>query len=458
MKVTLLGHASVLVEMEGAICVMDPVFFDPFEEGAVVSCPKRVVHLARLPPIDTLIVSHRHPDHFDLPSLAQVRRDCDVIIPADPLLAYALERLGFQRIHPVHPMGPILSKRFELYPTKSEAPGVREFGMVFKDASGCFWNQVDSFLSTETIEVVRERFGIIDLLFAMYASQNFEYFEGRSTEFPHETHRDNLETILRIDPRVVAPGAAGFRFCADRAWLNSFVFPISRERFVADLGRLGFAGAAQIMNPGDVFEIGAGSVSRRPGASAAAELVEDDTARIRFDPTAPVPELLDPNPDGTSRASLVEITNSFVTEGINAYVRAGYQNGDKIVNRYRHHRMRYAIAIVLPGGETNWYRLEFDPEEVSFVAGAEAAGPADLVHRIAASALAGWIEHSKSFFYVRAYSRRSGTVYDLAAEGRHVRLERRPLPDLLMHYLLNVMEGSEVAAKRQVDLAIEAIR
>ena len=40
MKVTLLGHASVLVEMNGATCLMDPVFFDPFEEGAVVSCPE----------------------------------------------------------------------------------------------------------------------------------------------------------------------------------------------------------------------------------------------------------------------------------------------------------------------------------------------------------------------------------------------------------------------------------
>ena len=92
------------------------------------------------------------------------------------------------------------------------------------------------------------------------------------------------------------------------------------------------------------------------------------------------------------------------------------------------------------------------------MAGAEAAEPADLVHRIAASALAGWIEHNKSYFYVRAYSRRYGTLYDLTARGRQVRLERRPLPDLLMHYLLNVMEGSQVAAKRQVDLAIEAIR
>ncbi len=61
MKVTLLGHASVLVEMAGAVCLMDPVFFDPFEEGAVVSCPKRAVHSESLPPVDTLIVSHRQP-------------------------------------------------------------------------------------------------------------------------------------------------------------------------------------------------------------------------------------------------------------------------------------------------------------------------------------------------------------------------------------------------------------
>ncbi len=31
MKITLLGHAAVLVELAGATCLMDPVFFDPFE-------------------------------------------------------------------------------------------------------------------------------------------------------------------------------------------------------------------------------------------------------------------------------------------------------------------------------------------------------------------------------------------------------------------------------------------
>ena len=40
MRVTLLGHAAVLVELTGGTCLMGPVFFDPFEEGAVASCPR----------------------------------------------------------------------------------------------------------------------------------------------------------------------------------------------------------------------------------------------------------------------------------------------------------------------------------------------------------------------------------------------------------------------------------
>ena len=133
MKVTLLGHASILVEMDGGTCLMDPVFSDPFEEGAVVSCPKRTVYPDRFPPIDILIVSHRHPDHFHIPSLARVSRDVDAICPADPLIVYALEKLGFTHIHPVYPMGPILSPNYELYPTQSESTAVQEFGMIFKD-------------------------------------------------------------------------------------------------------------------------------------------------------------------------------------------------------------------------------------------------------------------------------------------------------------------------------------
>ena len=456
MRITLLGHASILVEMAGATCLMDPVFFDPFEEGAVVSCPKRRVDPAKLPRVDTVIVSHRHPDHFDLPSLNCVPREADIIVPADALIVYALRELGFTHVHPVHPMGSIRSELFELYPTRSALRSIPEFGLVFKDASGTFWNQVDSLLTADTIDAVKERFADIDLLFAMYASQNFEYFENRSTEFPYEIHRQNLENVMRIAPRSVVPGAAGFRFCGNHAWLNRFLFPISRERFVGDLKRLGFRGDAQIMNPGDSVEIEGGRVSYQPGASDAAVTVEDDTPSLRFDPTAAVPDLTDPNPEGRTGAELKSIIDPFVIEGMAAYAGSG-DAGDRVIDLYRRHGVHYALGIVFADGATDWYRFDFDAPQVRVVTGTEPARPADMVNRIAASALAGWIADEKSFFYVRAYSRRYETLYTLTSNGLEICLQRQALPDLLMHYLLNVATGSELAAKRHVDRQIAAL-
>ncbi|MGH6933857.1 MAG: MBL fold metallo-hydrolase [Dongiaceae bacterium] len=457
MKVTLIGHASVLVEMEGATCLMDPVFFDPFEEDAVTSCPRRSVFPERLPQVDTVIVSHRHPDHFDLRSLDLLPRQADVILPVDPLIGYALKKLGFRHVHPVEPMAPILSDRFELFPTRSEVATVREFGMVFKDASGTFWNQVDGPLSAATIDAVKQRFGGIELLFAMYASQNFDYFDRPSSEFPWETHRGNLESVLRIDPRMVAPGAAGFRFHGAHAWLNAFLFPVSRQRFVQDLERIGYRGATAIMNPGDVFDVDAGKANHRPGSSKVAIMEEDDSDRLCFDPTAPVPALADPNPDGWSNETLRGIIAPLVVDGLAAYVQGGYREVDRVVDLYRRHGASYTLSIVLPDGACDQYRFDFEAEGVRMASGTAAAAPGTVVHRIAASALAAWAEHRKSFFYVRAYSRRHQSICDVAATAEGVRVRQHLLPDLLMHYLFNAAPGSELAARDLVDRQLAAL-
>jgi L-ascorbate metabolism protein UlaG (beta-lactamase superfamily) len=443
MKVTLIGHASVLVEMEGATCLMDPVFSDPFEEGAVTSCPRRKVYPERLPPVDTVIVSHRHPDHFDLPSLAKIPRDCDAICPADPLIVYALHQLGFSRVHAVHPMGSISSAEFELFPTQSESTGVREFGMLFRDRTGCFWNQVDSSLSSKTIDAVAQRFGSIDLLFGMYACQNFDFFESRATVFPFDEHRQNLESALRIRPRLVVPASAGFRFCDPHAWLNAFLFPISRERFVADLAQVEPAQAVAVMNPGDVVDIAPDGVTHHPAASPIAVTEADDREHLRFRPTAPIPELRDPNPDGYPLEQLVAVSHRFVSDGLQRFLESSHE----LVQRYRALAAHYAVGLVFPDDSTSWYRFDLAHIPVRV----EGSGEADVVHRIAASALVGWIERKKSFFYVRAYSRRFSTLYELGRAGETVRVAPRPLPDLLMYYLLHVAPGSEVAAKQRID-------
>src|SRR5262249_28526838 len=156
MKVTLLGHACVLVEMDGARCLMDPVFEDPFEEGTVVSCPRRAVHLDALPPIDVLIISHSHLDHFDIPSLARLPGSCHVVCRKDRVIVHALKELGFSQLHETAPMTKMELGGYELMTTHSNVTNVVEFGMVFKDRSGTFWNQVDTVLAPGTIKTVKE--------------------------------------------------------------------------------------------------------------------------------------------------------------------------------------------------------------------------------------------------------------------------------------------------------------
>lgn len=83
MRVTWIGHASVLIQADGLNILTDPVWSDragPFGFG-----PRRVaepgVRLADLPRIDLVLVSHNHYDHLDLATLARLwQRDKPVIV------------------------------------------------------------------------------------------------------------------------------------------------------------------------------------------------------------------------------------------------------------------------------------------------------------------------------------------------------------------------------------------
>jgi hypothetical protein len=48
-------------------------------------------------------------------------------------------------------------------------------------------------------------------------------------------------------------------------------------------------------------------------------------------------------------------------------------------------------------------------------------------------------------------------LYQTSANGDKQDLQPIVLPDLLMHYMLNVAAGSEVAARRRVDLELAAL-
>ncbi|MFL6350560.1 MAG: MBL fold metallo-hydrolase [Bryobacteraceae bacterium] len=73
-----LGHTTVLLKLDGFTILTDPVFSDRIglNLGPLTVGMKRLVAAAapieELPPIDLVLLSHAHMDHFDLPSLRQL--------------------------------------------------------------------------------------------------------------------------------------------------------------------------------------------------------------------------------------------------------------------------------------------------------------------------------------------------------------------------------------------------
>jgi L-ascorbate metabolism protein UlaG (beta-lactamase superfamily) len=94
-RITYLGHATTLIELDGTVLLTDPVLRD------------RIAHMRRIaPPVsaelrpDAILVSHAHHDHLDPPSL----RHLPASIPAygPPACAELLRRDG----RPVEPLAP----------------------------------------------------------------------------------------------------------------------------------------------------------------------------------------------------------------------------------------------------------------------------------------------------------------------------------------------------------------
>ena len=69
MRWTSLGHACWLIEAAGLRLLCDPLLGVEHHGGVFEISPRRRLHAQALRP-DFLLISHRHPDHFDLPSLA----------------------------------------------------------------------------------------------------------------------------------------------------------------------------------------------------------------------------------------------------------------------------------------------------------------------------------------------------------------------------------------------------
>jgi L-ascorbate metabolism protein UlaG (beta-lactamase superfamily) len=98
MRVTYLGHSTVLIELDGVRLLTDPLLRD------------RVIHLVRhsdpvgleaVRTVDAVLISHLHHDHFHPASLRLLDRGALLIVPRGA--GAVATRLGFERVAEVGP-------------------------------------------------------------------------------------------------------------------------------------------------------------------------------------------------------------------------------------------------------------------------------------------------------------------------------------------------------------------
>jgi L-ascorbate metabolism protein UlaG (beta-lactamase superfamily) len=226
-RVTFLGHASTVIEMDGVRLVTDPVL-----RRLVGPLYRRVPRPLSEPLTDpdVILISHLHLDHYDPRSLRLFRRDTPILAPRGAGLS--LRWRGFKDIHEVAPGDRVRVGPLEVVGTDAKHRGTRHplaartpsLGYVISGSRGVYFAGDTGFFSG-IADVWPER---LDLALLPIAG-----IGPLMPEFKHMSPRHAIKAMELLRPRIVVPihwgtyhlpGTALFRFGPDFHRRAPFLF------------------------------------------------------------------------------------------------------------------------------------------------------------------------------------------------------------------------------------------
>jgi hypothetical protein len=211
------------------------------------------------------------------------------------------------------------------------------------------------------------------------------------------------------------------------------------------------------VNPGDTLVVAPGQVDLHRQAVPYVTMLEDDTHRIAYDASAPIPALEDHNPAGYGLQGLQEFAQGVVEVGLPQYLARGITTREQVVVQYLRYGVVYQVTVVFPDGAHRSWLYRFDQQRQTVQRVSDDAVP-DVRKCITASALVDLCLGRRSYFAVRTQSRRSVQVYDVVQTAPGVVAQEVDLPDLLTHYILHEMAGAERRGKDWIDFVTEGLR
>lgn len=337
-----------LVEAGRQRIVCDPLLGESHHAGVFEVVPRRHVHAEALRP-DIVLISHRHGDHFDIPSLhalAKLYPRATVVTP-DELVAWAARTLGFTNVEVLGAGHQVQLEGAKLVTMPSLA--AYEWGVMIGTDDGVAWNQVDTVLP----EPAKVRV-MVEAMLAWFEAPHvalslarwnplleIDAQLNRATDFPHDDYARLLRQIEAVDARAVVPSAAGCSHTSPWRWLDAYEYPVSEARFLRDLAALcpdtdGFP--ARI---GARFEVRHHEVEFvEHGGAHLVDVEPLDDPRV-YKPLT-IPPLHDPNPSGMDEGMMRGVVTDWIERTL----------APAIAERYPRMRadgpLRFAIEAVFP--------------------------------------------------------------------------------------------------------------
>jgi L-ascorbate metabolism protein UlaG (beta-lactamase superfamily) len=283
--VTILGHASLLLETKNERILLDPVLRTTSLLGSVVHQYPRALNIESMPTPTLLVITHAHYDHFDLETLEKLPKDIPVVIPSDRKMERQLESIGFAEFRILDPWKHTTHGSVRLTATPSEAD-VTEFGLLVETNDARLWHMSDAEPPLGTSAKILSELGPLDVVSVKYQPPDplLNFLHNLGSSFDRKSVARWLEHACSCRPKLAFPYASGLCLTQDHAWMNRYAYPFSPEYVSAVLDkRLIGVGKSAVVRPGDIISIESRQVRIEKQASEFVQQCAEETS-IEWEP------------------------------------------------------------------------------------------------------------------------------------------------------------------------------